>query len=128
MDIERRTYSIGEMCESYGVTPRALRFYEDEELIAPLRRGTTRLYTDRDRGRLILILRGKRVGFSLAEIREMLDLYDIGDHQQTQCRVTMQRCEERIATLRRQREDIDTTVAELEGFLATMKPHLHQEH
>lgn len=120
MDMERRKYSIREMCEAFGVTPRTLRFYEDEELISPERRGTVRHYTDRDRGRLTLILRGKRVGFSLAEIREMLDLYDVGDQQQTQCRVTRQRCVERIATLRRQRNDIDTTIAELEGYVASL--------
>jgi len=127
MDVERRTYSIGEMCDAFHVTPRALRFYEDERLIAPIRRGTSRLYTDRDRGRLILILRGKRVGFSLAEIREMLDLYDLGDGQQQQCRVTIQRCEERIAALERQRRDIDATIAELREFLSSVEPHAHQE-
>ena len=76
MDAERRYYSIGEMCDEFGVTARALRFYEDEGLIAPERRGHARLYSERDRARLAWILRGKRVGFSLAEIREMLDLYD----------------------------------------------------
>ena len=120
MDAERRLYSIGEMCEAFGVTGRALRFYEDEELIAPQRRGTVRLYTDRDRARLTWILRGKRVGFSLAEIRELLDLYDLGDGRKTQRAVTIDRCRQRIATLQRQRIDIDATIADLENFLAQL--------
>jgi DNA-binding transcriptional MerR regulator len=113
-------YPIGALCEAYGVTPRALRFYEDEKLIAPERRGTARLYSDRDRARLMWILRGKRVGFSLNEIRELLDLYDLGDSRQTQRRMTIEKCMERINTLRRQKDDIDTTIAELESFVATL--------
>jgi DNA-binding transcriptional MerR regulator len=113
-------YAIGELCEAFGVTPRALRFYEDEQLIAPERRGTARLYSDRDRARLSWILRGKRVGFSLSEIREMLDLYDLGDHRRTQRRVTIERCRQRIEALCRQKDDIDATIAELETFLTTL--------
>jgi DNA-binding transcriptional MerR regulator len=122
MDAERRYYSIGEMCEAFGVTARALRFYEDEELIGPERRGTTRLYTDRDRARLTWILRGKSVGFSLNDIRELLDLYDVGDRQHTQMLATRDRCQDRIGWLRKQKQDIDATIAELEefcGFLDT---------
>ena len=113
-------YAIGELCEAFGVTARALRFYEDEQLIAPERRGTARFYSDRDRARLSWILRGKRVGFSLSEIREMLDLYDLGDQRQTQRRVTIERCRQRIAALKRQKDDIDATIAELETFLTTL--------
>ncbi len=113
-------YAIGELCEAFGVTARALRFYEDEQLIAPERRGTARFYSDRDRARLSWILRGKRVGFSLNEIREMLDLYDLGDQRRTQWRVTFERCRQRIEALRRQKDDIDATIAELEQFLITL--------
>ncbi len=115
------------MCESFGVTARALRFYEDEKLLSPERRGSARFYSDRDRARLTWILRGKRVGFSLSDIKEMLDLYDLGDEQETQRRVTIERCIERIAALRRQKEDIDATIVELEGFVATLGEEHEQQ-
>ena len=127
MDAERRYYSIGEMCDAFGVTARALRFYEDEKLIAPERRGTTRLYTDRDRGRLTWILRGKSVGFSLNDIRELLDLYDVGDQQHTQMVATRDRCRDRINALHRQKHDIDTTIAELEEFCTFLDDRLDQK-
>ena len=115
-----RRYAIGELCEAFGITARALRFYEDEGLIAPERRGTARFYSDRDRARLSWILRGKRVGFSLNEIREMLDLYDLGDQRRTQRQVTIERCQQRIDALKHQKNDIDATIAELEQFLKTL--------
>lgn len=114
-------YSIGELCDEFDVTARALRFYEDEALIAPERRGTQRLYTDRDRARLAWILRGKRVGLSLAEIKELLDLYDIGDGRRTQRLKTVETCQSRVDSLKRQRIDIDATIKELEGFIALVK-------
>lgn len=113
-------YSIGELCDEFEVTGRALRFYEDEGLLAPERRGTARLYSERDRARLAWILRAKRVGFSLATIREMLDLYDVGDQRRTQRQVTIARCKERIDALEEQRRDIDTTIAELCDFIALL--------
>jgi len=114
----RHTYSISDLSAEFGVTARALRFYEDEGLIAPERRGTQRIYSHRDRARLAWILRGKRVGFSLAEIREMIDLYDIGDGRRVQREVTVARCRERVSLLTRQRADIDAAIDELNAFIA----------
>ena len=114
-------YSIGELCDEFSVTARALRFYEDEALIAPERRGTQRLYTDRDRARLAWILRGKRVGLSLSDIKELLDLYDLGDGRQTQRLKTIERCQQQVDSLKRQRIDIDATIAELDEFIALLE-------
>ena len=115
-------YSIGELCDEFGVTARALRFYEDEELIAPERRGTQRLYTDRDRARLAWILRGKRVGLSLADIKELLDLYDVGDGRADAAPEDHRALPgSRSTRLKRQRVDIDATIKELDEFIALLK-------
>ena len=112
------SFTIGQMCADFGVTARALRFYEDERLLAPERRGTQRLYSTRDRARLAWILRGRRVGLSLADIKELLDLYDVGDGRETQRLKTIERCQEQADRLAAQRVDIDATIKELEGFIA----------
>ena len=119
--------TIGELCDEFGVTARALRFYEDEALIAPERRGTQRLYSERDRARLAWILRGKRVGLSLSDIKELLDLYDVGDGRRTQRRATIERCQEKVDALHRQRIDIDATIEELTSFIALVKAQTDQE-
>ncbi len=108
-----RTFSIRELTKELGVTSRTLRHYEDEDLLAPERRGQMRVYSQRDRARLTLILRGRRVGFTLAEIREILDLYEGGDGGVAQLTHTRKKFLERVATLEQQRKDIDESIAEL---------------
>lgn len=118
---ERQTYTITDLSEEFGVTARALRFYEDEGLIAPERHGLARIYSRRDRARLAWILRGKRVGFSLADIREMIDLYDADEEHEEQRRVTLAKCKARIELLTRQKDDIDAAIAELSGFVSALE-------
>lgn len=108
-----RVMTIREMCDAFDVTPRTLRFYESKELLFPIREGQKRLFTRRDRGRLKLILRGKRFGFSLEDIRRILDLYDPGDQERAQMLKAIELARERLAEMKRQRDDLDTTIAEL---------------
>ncbi|WP_422025867.1 MerR family transcriptional regulator [Roseovarius sp.] len=109
------TMSIREMCDAFEVTPRTLRFYESKELLFPRRVGQKRLFTKRDRARLKLILRGKRFGFSLEEIRQLLDLYDKGDQQLTQLTETYNLAEKRLAELVKQRDELNAAIEELRG-------------
>ncbi|MBO9467412.1 HTH-type transcriptional regulator ZntR [Pelagimonas phthalicica] len=125
---EDRVMTIREMCDAFEVTPRTLRFYEQKELLFPIREGQKRLFTKRDRARLKLILRGKRFGFSLEEIRQLLDLYDVGDQQQSQLEQTYEVARQRLADMVRQRDDLNVAIEELkeqmvwgEKMLATMK-------
>ncbi|MEJ2125346.1 MAG: MerR family DNA-binding transcriptional regulator [Alphaproteobacteria bacterium] len=106
-------YSITDLAHELGVTPRALRFYEDKGLLSPQRVGGTRVYLQRDRARLILILRGKRLGFSLKEIGEYLDLYDADKTQRAQIDKLLILVRERIDLLEQQRNALEETLAEL---------------
>ncbi|MGJ8602944.1 MAG: MerR family transcriptional regulator [Marivita sp.] len=108
-----RTMTIREMCDAYDVTPRTLRFYEAKELLFPIREGQKRLFTKRDRARLKLILRGKRFGFSLEEIRQLLDLYHMGDQQQTQLARTYEIAQTRLSDMEAQRDELTTAIDEL---------------
>jgi DNA-binding transcriptional MerR regulator len=105
--------TIREMCDAFDVTPRTLRFYEAKELLFPIREGQKRLFTRRDRARLKLILRGKRFGFSLEDIRQLLDLYDIDDKQLTQLEKTYSLAKERLNDMKRQRDELNEAITEL---------------
>ncbi len=108
------TFTIGELSREFGITTRAIRFYEDEGLLAPIRQGRKRLYRRRDRGRLKLILRGKRLGFTLGGIRETFVLYDQAHGESRQLRYYLQVLEEKRSQLLQQRRDIDDTLQELD--------------
>ncbi|MEH8172449.1 MerR family DNA-binding transcriptional regulator [Aeromonas veronii] len=109
------TYSISELAHEFDVTPRTIRYYEDEGLLTPLREGQTRIYSHRDKIRLKLTLRGKRLGFSLAEIRELFDMYDTDKSSKTQLHSMIQLIDEKRDALRQQLEDIQMVMAELEA-------------
>ena len=107
------TMTIRQMCDAFDVTPRTLRFYEAKELLFPIRDGQKRLFTRSDRARLKLILRGKRFGFSLEEIRQLLELYDRGDQQHEQLTQTYELAQQRLSDLERQRDDLNDAISEL---------------
>jgi DNA-binding transcriptional MerR regulator len=110
--------TIREMCDAYDVTPRTLRFYEQKELLFPVRLGTRRLFTRRDRARLKLILRGKRFGISLEDIRQLLDLYDGQGGQEAQLTRCLDIATARLDEMQRQRADLDKAIDELKGQMA----------
>lgn len=116
MDNSHEMRGIQEVADSLGITTRTLRFYEDKGLIDPHRVGNSRIYTKRDTARMQLILRGKRLGFSLKEIQEFLDLYDADPGHIEQMRVLAERCGARIAELHAQREALDLTLDELSAM------------
>ncbi|MDE8348188.1 MAG: MerR family DNA-binding transcriptional regulator [Acidocella sp.] len=106
-------FSVSQLARQLGVTARTIRFYEDKDLVSPQRAGTTRVYTHRDRARLMLILRGKRLGFSLREIKEFLDLYDVDPAHHVQLRQLLAAVRKRMAKLSEQRAAIDESLSEL---------------
>jgi DNA-binding transcriptional MerR regulator len=119
-----RTFTIRQLCNEFKATPRALRFYEDKGLLTPAREGLNRVYSHKDRVRLQLILRGKRVGLSLSEIRELLDLYDENDDGAAQMARSLKKFRERATALEQQREDIDGALIELREACARLERRL----
>ena len=113
-----QTMTIREMCEAFDVTPRTLRFYEAKELLTPIRVGTRRLFTRRDRARLALILRGKRFGFSMEDIRQTLDLYDRDGGNTAQRQKAYELALKRLAEMEAQRTELDLAIADLKAELA----------
>ncbi len=112
---------IGEMAKRHEVTLRTLRFYEDKGLLNPKREGTTRLYTRRDNARLKLILLGRKVGFSLREVKQMIDLYDPAGSNAKQLRLTLEKSEKQLGRLQRQRQSLDEAIGELSGLIETVR-------
>ncbi len=120
------SWSIAALSREFDITPRAIRFYEDQGLLSPRRRGQTRIYSNRDRTRLKLILRGKRLGFSLQEIAEMVGMYDTPPGEVGQLDLFLRRIAERRALLEQQREDIKVTLAELDASEAAARKRLKE--
>ncbi len=120
-------FTVTELARDLSVTPRTIRFYEDKGLITPRRAGTMRVYTKRDRARMVLILRGKRLGFSLREIKEYLDLYDIDPTQGSQLRLLLNRVHERLEGLEDQRQALEESIDELKEIEAQALAALARE-
>lgn len=126
------TKTIREMCEAFEVTPRTLRFYEAKELLFPIREGQKRLFTKRDAARLKLILRGKRFGFSLEQIRQLLDMYKRGPHQLNQMSKTYEIALDRLSDMEQQRDELNEAIGDLkeqiewgEKTIAELKDNIH---
>ncbi len=123
-EIGKETYSIGELAEEFGITSRSLRLYEEEGLLDPQRDGTRRIYNERNRVRLRLILRGKRLGWSLSEIRESFELYDSSLGEEAQLEWMLDKLDNRRETLNAQRRDIDSALQDLEQVEANARQAL----
>lgn len=121
-----KTFSIAELAQEFEVTHRTIRFYETEGMISPLREGQRRIYRQRDRVRLKLILRGKRLGLSLQEIREIIDLYDADKGEANQLRLLLDRIESRRSDLENKRRDIDATLSDLDDVAAKCRVRLEE--
>ena len=122
--MDPETMTIREMCDAFDVTPRTLRFYESKELLFPIRDGQKRLFTRRDRARLKLILRGKRFGFSLEEIRQLLELYHVGDQQETQLKRTLEVAQTRLEDLEQRRTELDAAISEMKSQMDLVRDML----
>lgn len=118
------TMTIREMCDAFDVTARTLRFYEAKELLFPIREGQRRLFTRRDRARLKLILRGKRFGFTLEEIRQLLNLYEVGDGQATQLTATLDIARDRLAELQARRAELDVVIDDMQAQMGLVEDML----
>ena len=126
METERAEFSISELAREFDVTPRAIRFYEDQRLLAPRREGQRRIYTARDRTRLKLTLRGKRLGLSLSEIRELIDMYEPGRDARPQLERFLSVLESHKASLLQQRADIEAQLSELQAFERRVRKQLRR--
>jgi DNA-binding transcriptional MerR regulator len=124
METERAEFSISELAQEFDITPRAIRFYEDQGLLAPRREGQKRIYTPRDRTRLKLTLRGKRLGLTLSEIRELIDMYEPGRDERPQLERFLAVLEAHRASLLQQRADIEAQLSELQAFEKKVKRQL----
>lgn len=123
-DSDEPIYKIGDLASEFGVTLRTLRFYEDKGLLKPKRTGVTRLFSKRDRARLKLILLGKRVGFSLTEVKRMIDLYDPRGKNVTQLQVALEKGEAQMRILEEQRDSINTAITELDRTIQIVRSML----
>ena len=123
----RAGYSIRDLAQEFAITPRTIRHYEEQGLVRPAREGVTRIYSNRDRGRLKLALRCKRLGFPLVEIRELFELYDLAKSEKQQLKAFLARLEKRRLLLEQQREDIAVMLNEISFFAAQCERLLHQE-
>jgi DNA-binding transcriptional MerR regulator len=124
METERAEFSISELASEFDITPRAIRFYEDQGLLAPKRDGQRRIYTPRDRTRLKLTLRGKRLGLTLSEIRELIDMYEPGRDERPQLERFLAVLEEHKASLLQQRQDIEAQLSEIQSFEKKVRARL----